>query len=316
MTPEISIIIEWENNILSDMERSFKMLEKLNSQISMVQKPIEVIVLFDPEQIENTFLERELGRMLDICDNNYCFLRIEEASGKHYYDLKNEGAKLAQGEIVIFLDSDVIPEEKWLINIVQPFYDNSDIDVVAGNSYIDCYSLYSKAFALGWFFGMRLDDSMLVKKHSGFYANNVAFRKEVLMTFPFPVMPEGVTRGACSMLKDELENVGIDVWTNTAAQVSHPPPNGLSHFCTRALAEGRDHLLTDKPNLHAFIRYYFWKRICDSLRRILHNRNQVDLSVWEAPIALTIMWSYYSIYLIGGVLTVLIPSYAKSSWRI
>jgi hypothetical protein len=163
---------------------------------------------------------------------------------------------------------------------------------------------------------MRLDDSTLVKKHSGFYANNVAFRKEVLMSFPFPVMPEGVTRGACSMLSDELEKVGIEVWTSNAAQVSHPPPNGFIHFSIRALAEGRDHFLTDKPNLYSFIRYYYWKRIRDSLHRIQNNRKKVYLSIWEVPIAIGIMWSYYSIYLIGGVLTILIPEYAKSSWRI
>lgn len=315
MKPEISIIIEWENYILADMERSFEMLKKLNTQVPLIQKPLEVIVLFNPEQIEKSFLEKELSQILKVSNNNYCRLRIEEAIDKHYYDLKNEGVKRAEGEIVIFLDSDVIPEDDWLKNIVQPFYDNN-VDVVAGNSYIDCNSLYSKSFALGWFFGLRLNDSNLILKHHGFYANNVAFRKEVLLSFPFPEMPEGVTRGACTMLSKQLEQVGIKIWTNTTAQVSHPPPNGISHFCTRGLAEGRDLVLMDKPKLHVFIRYHYWDRINDCTRRILANRKKVRLSAWEVPVAMAIMWTYYSIYLVGGVLAVLMPDFAKTSWRI
>lgn len=317
MKPDISIIIEWENYVLADMGRSFTMLEKLKRQIPQIGKPLEVIILYNPEQIEKSFLEKEVGKILKIDNENVSLvLRVEEAHGKHYYELKNEGVKLAEGEIIVFLDSDVIPEDGWLINISRPFFENSKIDVVAGNSYIDCEDLYSKAFALAWFFGLRLEDNKLSSESNEFYANNVAFRKEVLTTFPFPEMPEGMTRGSCGMLSSQLEKVGIPIWTNTAAQVSHPAPNGFFHFYTRALAEGRDYFLTDRPKLWHFFRYYYLGRVRNSFINITSDRKKVNLPLWQAPIAIAIMTTYYTLYLVGGVITALLPRYAKSSWRI
>ena len=317
MKPDISIIIEWENYLLADIGRSLLMLERLKQQIPIVGKAVEVIVLFNPGQIERSVLETELFKILELNEGITPFvLRVEEVSGKHYYELKNEGVKLATGEIILFLDSDVIPEDGWLVNIVRPFYENTEIQVLAGNSYIDYEDVYSKAFALSWFFDLRLQERDIGIRNTGFYANNVAFRKEVIGKHPFPEMPEGVTRGSCYMLYKQLERVGIPVWTNTAAQVSHPAPNGFSHFYTRALAEGRDHFLTDQPAFLDFFRNSYLERIRRSVNRIIQQRKEVNLSLWQTPVAIGIMTAYYSLYLMGGFIALSMPRYAKVSWRI
>lgn len=317
MKPEISIVVEWENYLLADMGRSLSMLEKLKQQIPIVGKAVEIIVLFNPGQIERSVLETELNKILEIKEGIAPFvLRVEEVSGKHYYELKNEGVKLANGEIIVFLDSDVIPEDGWLVNVVRPFYENTEIQVLAGNSYIDYEDVYSKAFALSWFFDLRLQERDISIRNTGFYANNVAFRKEVIAKYPFPEMPVGVTRGSCYMLYKQLERAGIPVWTNTAAQVSHPAPNGFSHFYTRALAEGRDHFLTDQPDFLDFFRNSYLARIRRSINRIIQHRKEVNLPLWQTPVAIGIMTAYYSLYLMGGFIALSMPRYAKASWRI
>ncbi len=318
MKPDISIVIEWENVVLADMGRSFQMLERLRKQISELGRTVEVIVLFNPEQIERSFLESELFKRLGLDGNNPAFsLRLEEARGKHYYGLKNEGVKLAKGEIVVFLDSDVIPDDGWLANLVGPLFDNNEIKVLAGNTYMDYKGLYSKAFALGWFWDLRLTEHHVGIQNGGFFANNVAFRRDVITTHPFPVMPEGVTRKSCVMLAKQLELEGIRIWTNTAAQVSHPAPNSFHHFFIRALAQGRDNLLCDHNNKFlVFLKDFYMTKVISSCVKIILNGKKVDLPFWQAPAAIGLMMMYYTAALAGAVITSVKPGYAKSAWRI
>jgi len=317
MKPDITIVIEWENVMLADMGRSIRMLERLREQIPALDRKVEVIVLFNSDRIEKSDLENELSRTLGLDENNSSFsVIVEEAGGKHYYDLKNAGAGLARGEIVVFLDSDVIPEDEWLSSIIRPLYEDEKIKLVGGNTYIDCRGMYSKAFALSWFYKLRVNKNHALVRSNLFHANNVAFRKEMIMTHPFPEMPEGVTRKSCVMLSKQLEREGITIWINTAAQVSHPAPNGIHHFFIRALAEGRDSVLFENLNTPASLnKSYFEKFIC-RLSNIVTDRKKVDLPLWQVPIAIGIMLTYYTVALAGAVITSVKPGYAKSSWRI
>ncbi len=318
MKPDISIVIEWENVILADMGRSIDMLEQLRKQIPALGRKVEVIVLFNPEQIERSLLENEVLSRLEPDENNSSLsLRVEQARGKHYYELKNEGARLAGGEIVVFLDSDVIPDDGWLANIVKPLYEDKEIKVVGGNAYVDCPGLYSKAFATSWFYKLRVRENYGLVRSNLFHANNVAFRKEIITTHPFPEMPEGVTRKSCVMLSKQLEREGIPIWINTAAQVSHPAPNGINHFFIRALAQGRDTLLYDNNNRFAvFLIDFYVKKIISSCIKIIINGKKVNLPFWQAPVAMGLMTAYYTAALTGAVITRANPRYAKSSWRI
>ena len=48
-TPDISVVIEWENVLLSAHERSEVMLHRLAQQIRDIDRTVEVIVVCDPE---------------------------------------------------------------------------------------------------------------------------------------------------------------------------------------------------------------------------------------------------------------------------
>jgi hypothetical protein len=103
---------------------------------------------------------------------------------------------------------------------------------------LDPENLVSKAFALGWFFPLRQDAPRLGEARH-FFANNVAFRREVIIAHPFPPMDRGQTRGARSSVAKILTAHGIEIWKTSAARTPHPTPTG-GITVTRALADGRD----------------------------------------------------------------------------
>ena len=226
MQYDISVIIEWENVLLAEQERCFRMLERLRKQVLESTRSVEILVMFNPGQVDRTIIEAAIGRYLTTpaADGRRLACRIEAGPDLHYYQLKNLGIRLAHGEVIAFLDSDVIPEAGWLPALTEPFWSNPEIQVLSGHTYLDPKDLISRAFALGWFFPLRSSEPALMVGSRHFFANNLAFRRPVLEAHPFPDMDEGMTRGACSMLKAALARDGIVIWGNSAAQTSHPAP--------------------------------------------------------------------------------------------
>ena len=249
-------------------------------------------------------------------------LRIEGAEGKHYYSLKNEGATRARGQIVIFVDSDVVPEDSWLKEISRPFFEHPEVNVVAGHTYLAHQSLPQKAFALGWFFPLRNVDNTLHANSPRFFANNVAFRRETILQHPFPGMVDGTTRGACTQLARSLRASGISIWTNTAARANHPPPSGLQHYLIRAFAHGRDNILKWNAAgwpLWSKLRKSFEWSARRSARMAVHikkERHRVGLPLWQAPAAFGIMFCFYTLVFVASCVTLAFPRYAAERWKI
>jgi len=335
----VSIIIEWENVRLSELGRSKAMLRQLSAQILQLTdmtngtasspeqtflsrfREVEVMVLYDDKEIDGSVIARIIEEVIK-SDHLDIQLRLLPAPGRRYYQLKNFGAQRATGNFIVFLDSDVIPEEGWLLHLLAAFA-NPEVQVVGSNVYIDPSDLYAKAFALGWFFPLRAEDETLHKVHY-FFANSVAFRKEVFAKFAFPVL-KGTSRGACGKLAQTLTEHGVGIYQNRAARLSHPPPNGLKHFIIRALAEGRDHLLfhkhigaPDKAKLHKLPKSFEHFRFLTTraAQSIVKNRACVNLSLACVPGAVWIMSVYYLLYLMGEIMTRVSPSFMEKHFEI
>ena len=60
-----------------------------------------------------------------------------------YYQQKNVGAQLAEGRLLVFLDSDVVPNEGWLHHLLEATVD-STVSLVSGDTTIECDSFYAK----------------------------------------------------------------------------------------------------------------------------------------------------------------------------
>jgi hypothetical protein len=327
MAPLLTVIIEWENVQLSEIGRAKAMLQALAEQIHDLRSPkqgnvagqpatdVEILVLYNDLAIDGRAVHSIVTGVLPN-QNSEFELRILTASGLHYYELKNFGAGLAKGNLVVFLDSDVIPQRNWLASLVAPFED-PQMKVVGGESFIDPTDLVGKTFALFWFFDRPSAPGRLYKRQH-FWANNVAFRKDTLLQYPFPKL-DGPNRGSCYELARILRRNGIEIYRNSSAQVSHPAPNGLRHIVTRAIAEGRDRTFFMHPDPREASRRDSLRRLgthLKSLRTIVRDRSTVDLPVWQLPLALALCASYQLLQFYGEVRTKANPELMRHRFQI
>jgi len=318
----VSIVIEWENIQLAEADRCTAMLVELARQIdafpaasSAAVRDFEIIVIFDDQKITEAdvreFVAACLPRPPARAD-----LRFIAGRGRGYYEQKNLGARSARGRFVVFLDSDVIPEPGWLARLLDSFADPR-VEVVCGNCFLDTGDLVSKSLALAWFFPLRDGREVLVRQDS-FFANNVAFRRDVAAAYPFEPLAES-SRGACRLLARRLIADGRGLFVNTAARVSHPAPNGVRHLLLRGLAQGRDNLLFDRTigrggALESVLRAV--RMQVRAWKRIFRHRRTVDLGLVAVPAALMIVTCYYACYAIGDVATRIAPGWAGRHLRV
>jgi hypothetical protein len=233
------------------------------------------------------------------------------APGLDYYPLKNRGAGLATGDVLVFVDSDVLPEDHWLAELLAPFA-REDVDAVCGQTYITPTTWYTSAMALAWMFPLR-DERTRIVRAPKIFSNNLALRAGV---FRFP--PLGLrTR---MPLRREFDRAGIAVWQNPRARLDHPAPPGVRGATVRALAQGRDAYMVDSEARS-------WKsmaaalgdgtgRMLRGVRRALRERRRIGLRRSAVPPVVAIICGYYAIFLLGVVLTHASPRGLGSRWRV
>jgi hypothetical protein len=317
--PTITVVIEWENARLSEAERARRMLRRLRAQLAdlapAMPVPPVVIFLYDPGAIEDGLIEHLTAEAA--ADGPWpAELRFVPSPGRAYYEQKNFGAGFASSEIVVFLDSDVVPEDGWLAALLEALRD-PEVGVVCGNTYIELDSLYEKAFAAFWFFPLRDPrDDLAPSPH--FFANNVAFRRELIARHPFPDLAS--FRGQCKALTRILEAEGIGIRIQRRARVSHPPPNGLRHFVVRAICEGYDEIVHGRQRNAAgrlaAVGYRFVRDTTRAAGRLVQHRRAVGLGPPGVVAALGIAGAYYTLKTLGGLVTVIAPGLIRRNFSI
>lgn len=316
--PLVSIVIEWDNARVSELARAREMYRVLLDQVGRLTgvRVIELLFLYDALKVDPTVIENVTAAP-GVARPAGVDLQIVGTPGLGYCALKNAGAKRASGDIVVFLDSDVIPEPDWLGEMLRPFHDPG-VQLVGGTSYIEPVSLYSRAFALTWFFPLRTPDGPL-RTTRYFFANNVAGRREFLARYPFPDDPR--FRGQGSTVANTLAEEGIPIYSNPNARVSHPPPNGVSHFVRRALCEGHDLIVAERlggasapVSLGRNVRLSYWSlraKAAEIRETIRSQRGRGGLSAAAAPFAFGIALLYYTTRAVGEILTRIDPSIVR-----
>jgi glycosyltransferase involved in cell wall biosynthesis len=247
-------------------------------------------------------------------------VKIFPTEGLEYYEQKNFGADQSKSDLILFLDSDVVPEEGWLASLLETFQDPG-VQVACGNTYIPPEGFYNKAFALFWFFPLRTKESGLRQTTDRYSkANNIAFRREVFETFRYPSLP--TFRGQCAALRKTMGAYGIDTFLQQVARVSHPSPNGLRHFVKRAVCQGHDSVaryrLHEKSHTASLRHSFKWYlgNLRRSLKRISRHYRKVKLGPAGAVGAFGLAVFYYTLGFMGASLAIFRPDFVRRRFAI
>jgi Glycosyl transferase family 2 len=296
--PAPSIVLEWETVEEGGIERAMRGLCEISRQIAALKHelhaPAEVIVCYEQRVISEEELrlvfDRAAGPIGWVCPVSL----IRVASGTHYYEKKNAGARASVNDIIIFIDTDLIPDPGWLRGLLTAFNDWS-LSVLIGATHLDHMSTYEMAVALFWIFSPATHGRGIqpMRRYS---SNNLAFRRPVFLKFPFPARP--TYRGQCGELGQTLLSVGISILEHTDSRATHPPPAGLRGFVHRSWAAGRDeHFysgLSGKNSLTAWGR-----QLCHDYRtvarRIRERSKVLRPTVRAVVLGWLLGWAYYGI---------------------
>ena len=206
-----------------------------------------------------------------------------DGPGLRYFEMKNLGADHATGDIVVFLDSDVVPESGWLRNMLKPYL-QPEVCAVAGNTYVPPNSTVERAYALFWMFPLRSEDKPLEPAVGG-YANNLSCRRDVFCANKFP--DSQAFRWHTGLLLQSLTAQGYGVFYQPMARLKHPPPDSLHHIVARAFCEGHDIYLKRESGANdpGLLRPAFWYCVNDfsSFHRAVRDHGQ---SLGLRPIAI------------------------------
>jgi hypothetical protein len=164
--------------------------------------------------------------------------------GISYYDAKLIGAQLTTGEIVVYCDSDCVYEPQWLTCILTTFYQNYEINIVAGETSTPIRNIYELAIALHYFFP-RFSQKKSPYCAQHYFLNAVAFRRKFLLQNPIPTdLP--LYRGNCLLhVYYHCQLNGETLLKHPQARAIHEPPTP-SFIFWRYLLKGRDRVLKNK----------------------------------------------------------------------
>ena len=305
MPIRLSIIVETENAEISGSDALLAAMRPLSGQVAALARAVpnsprpEILFVLSGDAADAAALrELVLRAVPDLAVN--ADLDFRYLPGGRYYELKNHGIAAAHGDIVALLDSDAVPEETWLPNLIAPF---ADPEVVATNGYTSL--LYddfpSRVFALYWIFPLRNHDDRVAAKRA-LNANNCAFRRSWIAANPFPDNPG--FKVSCSLLSDTMRRQGV-VMKRVDAHVRHQPPRGWRFFVWRALVSGRDadrrYRILKSEHRHRRIANAFGRLFTAqwrTLRRVRLARH-VDIAPWQAPLAVAIASVFYGLAFLG-----------------
>ena len=299
--PRVSLIVEWDNARYREIERAQRMLRRVRGQITEQGEPVEVLVLYNDLEVSAAVVKEAVHEIS--CDlPPGVDIQTISAPGSRYYQLKNEGARRSRGSLLVFVDSDVLPEVGWLRALLASF-DDPKVQIAIANAYVDTDTLYAKIFALCWYFPLRRPDGPLTPTTSSF-VNSFAVRRSTFMKHPFPEDRE-IYIGQCLNHIQDLQANGISIFLNPQARVAHPPPT----FWRSAIINGHDAVIRaarDGDRLSNCFRASYWRwraTLGPACQRILTHYREVDLPRPALPIALLTATAYYSILCLAELLT-------------
>ncbi|HEY7374964.1 MAG TPA: glycosyltransferase [Polyangia bacterium] len=229
---------------------------RLRAQTRPLASLDEVIVVHDGlAEAARARLEATAGRGLT-------FVRLD--AGDDYYAAKDAGFAATRAAVVAFADADCWPDPDWLRALLEPFARDAAVGAVAGRTSYRPDMFGAAATAIDFmYFGSPLaaparsagsrrsekNNSRTPRLWRGataagctrnFYANNVAFRREVLTDAPLAFGAHGFYRGSCQVLGLALQARGIAIHFAPRAHTVHRLPDSIADLVRLRLLRGAD----------------------------------------------------------------------------
>lgn len=283
--PTVSVVIELDNATLVDFSVWSKKLSDMLQWVHAGQSVniVEIIIVHNQQQ------KQALEMFTATVDKQYHHaVRLLGMDAEHasYYKMKNAGAHLSSGEILVFLDSDLSPAIGSFHDLVKPLYDETAVAVSAYASF-PSDAFISRAYSMFWMFPIFNQPETMGKYQ--LVANSCAFRRDWFLQKPFATDLGGL-RTACSLLSARLKREGHtlhhpDVW------FYHELWNDSWRFLIwRALVMGRD---ADKKQSHKTSSSSF-SRVCHAFKSLAHDisrlmkrhvkyHHAIGLPSWQVP---------------------------------
>ena len=151
-------------------------VQAVDSVLKQTQKPKEVIVVFDKKDGLEGVLKQKLPNSVFIIPNQ---------AKKGLSLARNTGAKVASGDILIFLDDDAVAEPDWLKHLIDPFSDPWVVGV-GGKAVPDWLGSGNRSYwfpeEIDWTVGCMYPSFGNMKKIvRNAFGCNMAFKKDLLM---------------------------------------------------------------------------------------------------------------------------------------
>lgn len=294
-----SVIVEMENARTICWEEVGGMLRALVEQLAALAtggwKP-QVLLVHPGTETDSPTLRAAALQQAPRLDEAARLQVIACPQGR-YYELKNAGIARADGDIVVLLDSDSVPERDWLQTLLAPFEDPG-VTIVSGHTYLSHCDFVSRVLALIWLFPLREGDQRAAQRRA-LNANNCAFRREALGPAPFP--RDHGFKVSCTKLMRRLEAQGIQL-VRVPAYATHAPLTGWRFLAWRALVTGRDadrkYAALKSPargrRLVAALGFA-WRMQMRAVRRVLFQHRLVQMAWYEVPPALLLGLLFYAL---------------------
>ncbi|HEY9608956.1 glycosyltransferase family A protein [Allocoleopsis sp.] len=229
--PSFSIVLETENLANANLKGLSQSLASLAQQDVSPTQANEVW-LIDSGDAPANLLEQ-------LCEK-YSWIKVHQVPlGTGYYKAKMLGAELSTGEIVVYFDSDCSYQTNWLRNILTPFTQEDQVQIVAGETMTRGLGIYGTAMVIAYIFPPYSGEETLTPT-TQYFLNNVAFRREFLLQHSIPTQLP-LYRGNCAIHAYKLCQEGYTIWRQPQARATHAPPSSVSHFFWRFLLIGHDY---------------------------------------------------------------------------
>ncbi len=317
-------MVELDNARTADPARPAAMLRALQAQSGRLSnrfaQPVAVKVVFDPLAVPPDHIDTLL-RESGIADATWLDVALLPSPHARYYEQKNIGAQACQTDVVLLVDSDIIPEEGWLEGLLESFAE-PDVSFVFGETRIETSSLYEKCYALVTesFPHMSASGPALIDQ-THFLANAFAFKTGPLGNVLFPA--SDAFRGQCALASDKIRRTGHQIYLQKAAKARHPAPQGTRLFFANAFGAGFDEVAHTPARVsEGFLGrlkaspigsvYRLAKSCLTAWSRCLTQYKVVVLPVRHVPTAMTLAGVYYTVRFAGEIASFISPGFVRT----